>query len=82
MTNDYCMGFIEVVYNPNGHTYWVEGIINDEILEFHHTTSMHESCTFEQILLGKVREFNSEYHIALRDFSYGNKNKYLYEVMW
>ena len=82
MTNEYSMGIIEVVYNPNGHTYWVEGIIGDEAIEFHHTTSMGERVKFETILLEKVREINPEYYIVLRDLSYGSKNKYLYEVMW
>ena len=82
MTNDYCMGIIEVVYNPNGHTYWVEGIVNDSNIDFHHTTSMHEDWTLENALMEEVKKFNPDYYIVLRDHSLGHKNKYLYEVMW
>jgi hypothetical protein len=82
MTNEYCMGMIEVVYNPNGHTYWIEGLIDDKEIKFHHTTSMHEDWTLEKALMEEVKKFNDDYHIILRDLVYGNKNKYLYEVVW
>ena len=82
MTNDYCMGMIEVVYNPNGHTYWIEGLIDDKEIEFHHTTSMHEDWTLENALIEEAKKFNQDYRIALRDIKLGNKNRYLYEVIW
>ena len=83
-TNDYSVGLIEVVYNPNGHTYWIEGVVDDNNIKFHHVTPIYgtEKWDLDDALIEAVEEFNKDYRIKLVDFSFGQKNYYLYEVIW
>lgn len=86
MSPELSMGVIEVIYNCNGQTYWVNGIIDangEEIsLEFHFQRKRGQSMT--DILWDKVKEINPEYYLRLVDIFDPSqwKNGYLYEVLW
>ena len=56
--------------------------VDDKEIKFHHTTSMNDGWHLEKALMEEVKKFNEDYYIILRDLVYGNKNKYLYEVVW
>jgi hypothetical protein len=43
---------------------------------------MHDGWHLEKALMEEVKKFNEDYYIILRDLVYGNKNRYLYEVVW
>jgi hypothetical protein len=80
MKPEFIVGYVEIVYNANGHTCWLEGVINDEFVETHWDgNQMHMSEGLEKFIKSINPEYWPEY---IESHHSGWKNYYSYNIWW
>lgn len=80
MKPEFIIGYVELVYNANGHTYWLEGIINDQYYETHWDgEKMYERDGLKAFL----KDINPEYWAENTEFFYSGWKRYSrYNIWW
>lgn len=80
MKPEFIIGYIEVVYNPNGHTFWMEAIIDGLYTEYHWDGNLF-GC--QQGVEDFVKSINPEYWVEMTEFfCSGRKSHYHYNIWW
>lgn len=80
MKPEFIVGYVELVYNPNGHTFWLEGIVDGVFVETHWDINS-ASCTTG--IEDFIKSINPEYWAEMIDSFYScHKTHYHYNIWW
>lgn len=80
MKPEFIVGYVEITYNANGHTNWLEGIINDEYVETHWDNNEKYSTDG---LAEFIKSLNPEYWAEQIECQYSGWKRYeKYHIWW